>query len=32
VFVALGIQHDMRMRHVVACVLSGSSVYLHIIS
>ena len=31
VFVDLGIQHAMRMRHVVICGLQGSAVYFHII-
>jgi hypothetical protein len=31
VFVALGIQHAMRMRHVVFCGLSGFNIFLHII-
>ena len=32
VFVALGIQHAMRMLHIVICGLSGSTVFFHIIS
>jgi hypothetical protein len=32
VFVALLIQHAMRMRHTVVCVLSGCTIFLHIIS
>jgi len=32
VFVALGIQHEMRMRHVAIRGLSSSSIFLHIIS
>jgi len=32
VFVALGIQHAMRMCHIVICGVSGSAVFLHIIS
>jgi extradiol dioxygenase family protein len=31
-FVALGIQHAMRTRHIVVCALSGSTVFFHIIS
>ena len=30
VFVALGIEHAMRMRHTVVCGLSGSSLFFHI--
>jgi len=32
VFVALGIQHAMRMRHIVICVLPSSTVFFHITS
>ena len=32
VFVAFDIQHALRMRHLVACGLSGSAVFFHIIS
>ena len=32
VLVALGIQHVMRMRHIVICGQSGSTIFLHIIS
>ena len=31
-FVALDIQNAMRMRRIVICDLSGSTVFLHIIS
>jgi hypothetical protein len=29
---ALGIQHAMRMRHIVICALFGSTIFLRIIS
>ena len=32
VFVALGIEHAMRMRHTVTYGLSGSTVFFHVIS
>jgi hypothetical protein len=32
VFVALGIQHVMRMRHIVICCLPRSTTFFHIIS
>ena len=32
VFVALGIQHAMRVRHIVICGLSGSTTFFNIIS
>ena len=32
VCVALGIQHATRMRHIVICVLSSSTLFFHIIS
>jgi len=32
VFVALGIQHAMRIRHIVICGLSGSTTFFNIIS
>jgi hypothetical protein len=31
VFVALGIQHAMRMRHIVTCGLSLSAILFHIV-
>ena len=31
-FLALGIQDTMRVRHIVICVLSGSTIFFHIIS
>jgi hypothetical protein len=30
VFVALGVQHAMRMRHIVICGLPHSTVFFHI--
>ena len=32
VFVALGIQHARRMRHIVICVLPRSTIFFHNIS
>jgi hypothetical protein len=32
VFVALGDQHAMRVRHIVICSLSHSTIFFHIIS
>ena len=32
VFVALGIQHALRVRHFVICGLLGSTIFFHIIS
>jgi len=31
VFVALDVQHEMRMRHIVTCALLGSTVSFHLI-
>jgi hypothetical protein len=32
VFVALGIQHAMRIRHIVMCGLPRTALFFHIIS
>jgi hypothetical protein len=32
VFLVLGIQHEIHKRHIVICGLSGSTMFLHIIS
>ena len=32
VFVALGIQHEMGMSHIVICGLSGFTVFVHLIT
>ena len=32
VFVALGIQREMRMRRIVICCLPDSTIFFHIIS
>ena len=32
VFVALGIQHVMSLRHILICGLSGSTIFFYVIS
>ena len=32
VFLALGIQNAIRMRHIVICEMSGSTIFFHITS
>ena len=32
VFLALGIQHSIHMRHIVICGMPGSTIFFHIIS
>ena len=32
VFVALGIQHSVRMHHIAICGLSDSTIFFHVVS